>query len=61
MRIKLGKKCNLWKSHDALFVEGLKIKGFFTFFSIEEALSEPLGVKKNFKNPTHRGRRLGIK
>ena len=55
------KKCNLGKSHDALFVEGLKLRGFFTFFSIEKALSEPSGVKKNFKNPTHRGRGLGIK
>ena len=32
MRIKLGKKCNVGKSHDALFAEGLKIKGYFNIF-----------------------------
>ena len=58
MRIRLGKKSNLGKSHDALFVEGLKLRGFFYFFQLKR---EPLGVKKNFKNPTHRGRGLGIK
>ena len=41
MRIKLGKKCNVGKSHDALFAEGLKLRGILTFFSIEKALGEP--------------------
>ena len=48
MRIELGKKCNVGKSHDALFAEGLKLRGILTFFQLKRPWAS-LGSKEKFQ------------